>query len=271
MRKYSVNEKYFDDLTEDSAYWLGFLYADGYVRLKDGKSGEMKIKLKNTDKDHLEKFKNQIESSNPIKCGVNKDDGSKFCYMMVNSTHIVKKLFDLGCLENKTFKIRLPILNENLMSHFIRGYFDGDGCIHKVKNRPNSFTVSICSNKMFVRDIFEHLKMGKIYEEKNHSLLIINKISEIKKFKEIIYKNSNVCLERKFHIFNEINYSYKRDYSLTKNKKIYKLITPQGNVMIVDHLKNFCNQHKLTYSTMSNLSRGIGSTNKGWKCILLKK
>jgi hypothetical protein len=45
MRKYNVNENFFDELNEKSVYWLGFLYADGYVRLKDGKSGEVKLKL----------------------------------------------------------------------------------------------------------------------------------------------------------------------------------------------------------------------------------
>ena len=38
MRKYKVNENYFDVLNENSSYWLGFLYADGYVRMKDRKS-----------------------------------------------------------------------------------------------------------------------------------------------------------------------------------------------------------------------------------------
>ena len=38
MRKYNLNENFFDKLTEKSSYWLGFLYADGYVRMKDGKS-----------------------------------------------------------------------------------------------------------------------------------------------------------------------------------------------------------------------------------------
>jgi len=46
MRKYKFNEEFFDVLNEKSAYWLGFLYADGYVRMKDGKSGELKLKLK---------------------------------------------------------------------------------------------------------------------------------------------------------------------------------------------------------------------------------
>lgn len=61
MRKYNFNEHFFDGLNEQSSYWLGFLYADGYVRMKDGKSGELKIKLKDTDKSHIEKFLNDID------------------------------------------------------------------------------------------------------------------------------------------------------------------------------------------------------------------
>ena len=143
MRKYNLNENFFNVLNEKSVYWLGFLYADGYVRMKDGKSGELKLKLKDTDKEHIEKFLNDIECNKPIKCGI--DNKSKFCLVTVYSNLLVNKLFELGCDNNKTQKIRLPKLNENLMNHFIRGYFDGDGSISKVKNRPNSFVVSICS------------------------------------------------------------------------------------------------------------------------------
>ena len=46
MRKFNLNENFFDEMNEKSSYWLGFLYADGYVRMKDNKSGELKIKLK---------------------------------------------------------------------------------------------------------------------------------------------------------------------------------------------------------------------------------
>lgn len=72
MRKYKLNEHFSDELNEKSAYWLGFLYADGYVRMKDGKSGELKLKLKDTDMGHISKLLNDLECDNPIKCGVDK-------------------------------------------------------------------------------------------------------------------------------------------------------------------------------------------------------
>jgi hypothetical protein len=266
MRKYNLNEKFFDELNEKSAYWLGFLYADGCVRMKQGKSGELKLKLKHIDSNHIEKFLNDIECNTPIRYGV--DNKSEFCYVLVNSNYMIKKLFDLGCVQNKTQKIRLPNIEKKLLSHFIRGYFDGDGSVSPVKNRPNSFVVSICSNKKFVEDVMSFFSYGKIYNEKNYSIWKVNKINDIKNFRDFIYSNKNLTLQRKLDIFNKINEDYKRDYSKTKNKKKYKLINPDKTIIITDDLKTFCVENGIVYSTMSNLSRGIGKTNKGWKCEL---
>jgi hypothetical protein len=202
MRKYNFNENFFDNLNEKSSYWLGFLYADGYTRMKDGKSGELKLKLKDTDKNHIEKFLKDIECEKPIKCGV--DGKSKFCSITIYSNMLVNKLFELGCVNNKTQKIRLPDINKELMPHFIRGYFDGDGSITKVKNRPNSFTVSICSNKKFNNDIIQLLGYGKPYFYENYSVIKISKMMDIVNFRDYIYSNANVLLERKLIKFKQI-------------------------------------------------------------------
>jgi len=202
MRKYNLNEHFFDELNEKSSYWLGFLYADGYVRMKDGKSGELKIKLKDTDKGHIEKFLKDVECEKPIKCGI--DGKSKFCSVTIYSNSLVNKLFDLGCVNNKTQKIRLPKLNELLMSHFIRGYFDGDGSISKVKRRDNSFTVSICSNNSFNDDVINFLGFGTAYKYENYSVIKINKIMDIMSFRDYIYSNAVTLLERKLIKFKQI-------------------------------------------------------------------
>jgi len=202
MRKYNFNECFFHDLNEKSAYWLGFLYADGYVRMKDGKSGEIKLKLKNTDKNHIEKFLKDIECEKPIKCGV--DGKSEYCMVTLYSNLLVNKLFELGCVNNKTQKILLPKLDEPHMSHFIRGYFDGDGSIHKVKNRTNSFSVSICSNNNFNDDIVNFFGYGKSYKYENYSIVKISKIMDIMKFRDYIYSNAVTFLERKFIKFKQI-------------------------------------------------------------------
>jgi hypothetical protein len=202
MRKYNFNEHFFDVLNEKSTYWLGFLYADGYVRLKDGKSGELKLKLKDTDKNHIEKFLNHLDCEKPIKCGV--DNKSKFCSVTVYSNILVEKLFELGCLNNKTQKIRLPNLSGDLMPHFIRGYFDGDGSVHKIKQRPNSFSVSICSNKSFNEDVIKLLGFGKDYKYENYSVIKFSKIMEVINFRDYIYTNAETFMERKRIKFKQI-------------------------------------------------------------------
>lgn len=202
MRKYNFNEYFFHELNEKSSYWLGFLYADGYTRMKDGKSGELKLKLKDTDKNHIELFLKDLGCDKPIKCGV--DNKSKFCSVTVYSNIMVKKLFELGCINNKTQKIRLPKLDESSMSHFIRGYFDGDGSISKIKNRPNSFVVSLCSNKEFNNDIINFLGYGKEYFSENYSVIKINKKMDVMNFKNYIYSNAFTFLERKLTKFKEI-------------------------------------------------------------------
>lgn len=202
MRIYKFNEYFFHELNEKSSYWLGFLYADGYVRMKDGKSGELRIKLKDTDKNHIEKFLKDIECDKPIKCGV--DGKSKFCSVTIYSNLLVNRLFELGCVNNKTQKIRLPNLDNLLMNHFIRGYFDGDGSISKVKNKPNSYSVSICSNNSFNDDVLSLLGFGTAYESTNYSVIKINKIMDIINFRDYIYSNAVTLLERKLIKFKEI-------------------------------------------------------------------
>ena len=66
-KKYDVNENYFSSIEgEERAYWLGFLYADGYVRIK-GKSGQLTLKLSSKDRDHIVLFNKCLESNYPIK------------------------------------------------------------------------------------------------------------------------------------------------------------------------------------------------------------
>lgn len=205
MRKYSFNEHFFDELNEKSSYWLGFLYADGYTRMKDGKSGELKLKLKDTDKSHIEKFLTDIECDKPIKCGI--DGKSKFCSVTVYSNLLVNRLFDLGCVNNKTFKIIFPNIEPNLIKHFVRGYFDGDGCISKIKNKWHH--VSIAGNKGFITSLKKFLSDNGVYKLNIYSsgkikILSITNLTDVFKFKNIIYSDDTVFLERKKNKFNEV-------------------------------------------------------------------
>jgi hypothetical protein len=211
-KKYNVDDSYFSCIdNEEKAYWLGFLYADGYVRLKNGRSGQLKLKLSSKDKNHIYLFNSCLSSNYPIKDYTSlvtyklSKSSSRVSEVSIFNTKIVKDLMSFGCLNKKTFLIRFPKIDVSLYRHFIRGYFDGDGCIYKIKNRPNSFSVQIASNFDFLLDIKNILKYGDIRKSKNIYILTILKLDDILDFYNFIYENSNIFLERKKEIFEKIN------------------------------------------------------------------
>lgn len=77
--------------TEDDAYWLGFLYADGNVSLKENK---IELSLAELDYTHLEKFKQYIGLNNRI-CWREKSKAYRFSF---RSYEIKDNLINQGCI-----------------------------------------------------------------------------------------------------------------------------------------------------------------------------
>ena len=222
---YDVDETYFEEINnEEKSYWLGFLYADGYVRMKNNRSGELKLKLKRSDKNHVELFRNCIGSNHKITDGIGKvivsgrTYTSEYSSLSIYNTKLVKDLIKHGCTNKKTFTITFPELREDLIRHFIRGYFDGDGCISDIKPKKYKsnekylnkyFTFSIVSNKIFIKqmlNIFDKMNILcsiQIYD--NYDILCSYDKLSILNMKEYIYNKSNIYLNRKKCIFDSIN------------------------------------------------------------------
>lgn len=210
-KKYNINSNYFEDInTEEKAYWLGFLYADGYIRLR--RSGELRLKLKQTDKKHIKLFKKCIESTHPIKdsisivkYGDNKISKSRCSCISINNTKIVKDLIKFGCVNAKSFIIKFPKLKHDLIRHFIRGYFDGDGCIYISKNNSGTFNITSGSKQIIddINNVFKNNDIIKCYiksTEDTYRLNIHDKI-ELLKLYNYLYDDSTIYLKRKFNKF----------------------------------------------------------------------
>jgi len=209
-RRYEVNHKYFEKIdNEEKAYWLGFLYADGYIReRKFGNSLELKLSVK--DKDHLELFRQCLNSNHKIVYGISKTHNngkpsvSHMCHLAMYSNELVESIKSYGFHSRKTFTISKPNLTNELMRHFIRGYFDGDGSFSfNNKTRTNKSQI-VSASEEFRKFIISELSLNGI--KINHyyviKLQIQNKVENLK-FYHYIYDNANIYLNRKKEKYEE--------------------------------------------------------------------
>lgn len=207
-RTYQLNEKFFDIIdSEEKAYFLGFLYADGY---NFRKTNSVKLELAIKDKEILYKLSKliyeKIYKDRVIITDRTSSNKGLFAHVSINNKRISEQLERLGCSQNKSFKIRFPTwLNESLHHHFIRGYFDGDGSV-TIKNKGAS--VKITSNENFIDDLRIVLKKNlNLHFSKSSSSSKSNNIKTstimncgnrfVELFLDWIYKDSTIFLKRK--------------------------------------------------------------------------
>ncbi len=126
-------EAAFAVLTDEVAYWLGFLTADGCVHSpKDRPTKRLFLRLSTKDRDHLERFKAFLGTTNAIVVKKHLDPAGveqETCCLAVTSDPLCANLARWGILERKTGReVVHPELRDN--RHFWRGCIDGDGCVY---------------------------------------------------------------------------------------------------------------------------------------------
>ena len=218
-RKYKVNESYFDRIdTPDKAYWLGFIYADGHNSKRED---SITIGLKESDASHLYKFRESIGSDHNIKIynctGFNPHN--KVAILQIYSKSLSKCLKAKGCVHNKTDRLEFPDIPKSLCSHFVRGYFDGDGCITYLFDKKGFIRLRfyIAVNDPFSNQLKELLEsiLGirvKLYDQGKIKRLYVFKQKHILKLLEWIYNESTISLDRKNRQSNLLINLYNLDY-----------------------------------------------------------
>lgn len=217
-RKYSVNHSFFDNIdTEEKAYWLGFLYADGYIT-RHQNTKRIGLSLKDTEILHLEKYKKAIEATYNIKHYINKSWGFDVPYvrLIITSDHMFDILQSKGVLERKSLILTFPnndIVSKELVHHFIRGYFDGDGSFAKTNVQRSPFSVKICGTKEFLNSLCEHIghpnpTLYRRHKEKtnNNYSIYVGGRKQVVAIGNYLYDNATVFLERKYKRYKSINY-----------------------------------------------------------------
>ena len=105
-----------------SAYWAGFLLADGCIHFHLGRYPKVILELGIEDREHVEKFREFLQAEAGVKVS-HKGAAARF---EVTSQRLVSDLLSLGITERKSLTATVsPSLENN--RDFWRGVIDGDG------------------------------------------------------------------------------------------------------------------------------------------------
>lgn len=208
-----VNLDFFRSINnEANAYFLGLLYSDGCVYIKN-KSSTVRIELKGYDVEILEIFRDNVSPSAQVK--ISKRDTAVFS---IHQKEVAEQLISLGCVPRKSLVLSFPTqVPDHLLHHFMRGYSDGDGCIHKDK-RYTSFTWDFISTKQFCDkfsellaqvDIKSNVRLCKPKINQITSRLTVCGNNQVKQALDWLYQDATIYLSRKYEKYVELkNYCH---------------------------------------------------------------
>jgi len=191
-RKYYLNHWFFDTWTPEMAYVLGLFLSDGNVSFDRKQAG---IHFCADDYTLLEQVNRVMGSNRPVRIY------SNCSYLRFDSPVLCASLIKRGCVPRKSLKLDFPDVPQEFLSHFVRGYFDGDGSIHF--NKPNTIKISFLGTKLFLDKL--QSRLGSALKMKPRYLTRIKSIwrfyvygDDARALCAWMYKNSKgLYLERK--------------------------------------------------------------------------
>lgn len=213
-RKYKCNynrDKFKTIETEEDAYILGFILADGYIHEK---SNMLRIKLNERDIDILEKICDYFEMDYSfIKYEFHNITENKQCYLSIYKKDIIDRLKSYGLFQRKSCK-EIPYYNidKNLIRHYIRGIWDGDGYLSK-----NRDVIGVCGSQEVLDYIHENLILnveGVFFTEafkgirsgENSKIYRLDYTGKKAKYiSSYLYENATIYLNRKYELYKKIN------------------------------------------------------------------
>ena len=213
-RIYDCNDHFFSEDNEKSFYWAGFIAADGNI---EKYKPRLTISLSSIDRQHLEKFKNDLSFSGKIFDIIREDKRINFnkkynsSYIRITSRQIINDLsrFNITSNKSKTYQFPEHLSDNKNIRHFIRGIIDGDGWIYK---NVGSSTIGLSGTLSCVNFIFNFLKdklqinNGIIFERKDGlNIMRFTKTKDNTKIVNYLYDGANMFLDRKEIIAEQIS------------------------------------------------------------------
>ena len=196
----TLRENAFDVLNDETAYWLGFLYADGYITNPE-QANVIGVLLQEGDFKHIEKFKDFLKAPQNIYY----DKKNKSVKLKLGSQRLHQTLQNWGFTHNKSYDAKPPeVLKYN--RHFWRGVIDGDGHLGIHTTKWGTYPrVSICGTKEMVEGFKDFLLLSgvdtdaKVLKEKDRELHTFTVSAGLANgAAKILYENCNDYLDRKY-------------------------------------------------------------------------
>jgi len=209
------NSDYFNLIdTENKAYWLGFIYADGYIVYnKNNRNYETGIEIHTNDKYMLDKLNQELGNQHKITSRKRNIEFNGYEYisscsrLRIYSKDICDALIEHGVDINKTNSSIYPKVQHNLFMHFLRGFLDGDGCIYAPEDKLKAIHFTN-ANKEFLEYIQQQLLSinidSNIHKEKDKKYRLYISMKQAKEFLDKIYEDCSIKLERKYQIYNSL-------------------------------------------------------------------
>jgi hypothetical protein len=205
VKKYQLNEDYFERVdSEEKAYFLGFIAADGYV---NNKYCSLSFAQHVQDKEILTNLiialgSNHIVKERLMSSGKKKEKVKRVWLQIINKK-IVTDLNNLGIVQKKSLVLNFPSIKEEYYSSFIKGYFDGDGSIF-----DEGFNLLGTENllKKCQQILMKNcgLSETKISKVKNIYSLNYSGKQQLKRIFDFLYQHKGFKLERKYEKFRSI-------------------------------------------------------------------
>jgi len=211
-KQYFVNENFFKKWSHNMAYVFGLWFADGsIVKTKTG-GRVFDITLDKKDKYLLDNISKVMKSSYPIHKNRN-------CFrIQFSSKEIIKDIIGLGGKYRKSLDCNFPYVPKKYLPDFIRGEFDGDGCIYCC-NKNGAYYASIRSgSKLFSQSTIYALKKaipnfkGNIYKstyklqngEIGLCYSIMFNTNDTRRLRNFMYQNNpQLKMLRKYNLFQK--------------------------------------------------------------------
>ena len=154
-------KNFFSEWSPEMAWVLGLIFSDGHIKVtRPGKPGRA-CKLDSIDIDLLE----QVRSLTGVTTGIHKHKNRSIYSLQVGATTVCEYLEDYGVLQTKTHTMEFPDVPPSCLPHFVRGLWDGDGCIfsrYRTRNRnrltytQNEVTTEyVCGSLMFITSLHD--------------------------------------------------------------------------------------------------------------------